>query len=145
MGVQEAAQALTTDIRREVNWFVEPGHKQFVDPVSLSLIALGLMKLFATSAVTAAGAEAGKLAVDYVRDLIVGRRKVEANEVETTLAQASGDLAKLTLADAAAHLGKAQARLADEFADVMPRGRADGLASAISAAATPLLQSAPAG
>jgi hypothetical protein len=138
--VQEATELLVPDVRREADWFAEPGQKQFIDPVSLGLVAMGLIKLFAAAAATAAGTEAGKLAVDYVRDLIAGRAKVAPAEVETEVAAARARLAALSPADAAARLGKAQETIADQCAQVMPRPRAVSFAGRIHAAAAALLQ-----
>lgn len=138
--VQEATQLLVPDVRREADWFAEPGHKQFIDPVSLGLIAMGLIKLFAAAAATAAGTEAGKLAVDYVRDLIAGRAKVSPEEVEAEAAVARSKLAALSPADATARLTQAQATIADQCAQVMPRPRAVSFASRIHDAALALLQ-----
>jgi hypothetical protein len=142
MSVQEAAEVLTPDVRRDVNWFAEPGHRQFVDPVTLSLIAMGLVKLFATAAVTAAGTEAGKLAVDYVRDLIAGREKVQPEELDGDIAAVGAQLAKLSPGEATAKLAQAKASLGEQFAKVMPHDRAASLAERVHAVSAPLLQPA---
>lgn len=138
--LQDAARSLVPDVRREADWFAEPGQKQFIDPVSLGVIAFGLIKLFAAAAATAAGTEAGKLAVDYVRDLIAGRAKAEPNDVEDQVASARAHLSGLSPAAASAQLTHAEEAIADQCAQVMPRPRAVSLAARIRAATSGLLQ-----
>ena len=140
MSIQEAAEALIPDVRRDVNWFAQPGQKQFVDPVSLGVIAMGLVKLFVTAAVTAAGTETGKLAVAYVRNLIAGREKVEVKELDGETVAARALLAKLSPEEAITKLAQAQAILCEQFAQVMPRARAMSLAERVHEASAPLLQ-----
>ncbi len=140
MGVEEAAKALTPALSKEVNWFAEPGQKHFIDPVSLGVIATGLIKVFITAAVTAAGTETGKLIVGYVRDLIAGHAKTDPKAVAAEAASARAELAKLPPEQALARLTAAQAELAAQFAEVMPRARAEGLAASVQGAARPLLQ-----
>jgi hypothetical protein len=140
MSVQEAAATLIPDVRRDVNWFAEPGQKQFIDPISLGVIAMGLVKLFVTAAVTAAGTETAKLAVAYVRNLIAGREKVEPKELDGETATARAQLAKLSPEEAIAKLAQAQAVLCEQFAEVMPRARAMSLAERVHSASVPLLQ-----
>jgi hypothetical protein len=127
-------------VRRDVNWFAEPGQKQFVDPASLLVIATGLLKLFATAAATALGTETGKLAVAYVRDLIAGREKVEPKDLDAAIAAARAQLAKLTAVEVAARLTQVQASLTEQFAEVMPTNRATSLAERVHATSVPLLQ-----
>ena len=140
MSIQEAATTLIPDVRRDVNWFAKPGQKQFVDPISLSAIAMGLIKLFVTAAVTAAGTETGKMAVSYVRSLISGHEKIEVKELDGETAAARAQLAKLSPEEAMSKLAQAQALLCEQFAEVMPRARATNLADRVHAASVPLLQ-----
>ena len=144
MNVQEATAALTPDLRPEVNWFAEPGQKQFVDPISLGVIAMGLIKLFVTAAVTAAGAKTGEAAVEYVRDLIAGRKKLDAKDVDAATAAAREQLAKTPPQEVNAKLLQAQSALGDQFAVVMPRARATTLAERVHAAAALLRPAAAA-
>ena len=140
MDSQSAIDALAPDIRREVNWFAQDEQKHFVDPVSLSAIALAVITAFLTGAAEEGGKAAFAWIVDTVRSRMGGHKPAaEDSDLEAALAAARTRLAALPAAQAAEHLAQLESDLAGQFASVMPQARARALAARVHAVSAELI------
>ena len=132
MDKQSTLDTLVPDIRREVNWFAEGEQKHFVDPVTLSAIAVAVITAFLSGAAEEAGKGAFAWIVETIRGHMGGHKTaVSDGDLEAALLAARTRLATLPPAQAAERLAHLESELADQFASVMPQARAQALAARV--------------
>ncbi|HEX9944037.1 MAG TPA: hypothetical protein VGG03_18655 [Thermoanaerobaculia bacterium] len=136
----QAAQAeLAPDIQREINWFVGPGERHFVDPVTVSVVAGVCLSAFFTALVKGFGDEVGKetgkalgkWVVERVRAITSAREHSDPAQTERDAEMARAKLQRMDRAQVMVVFDQVEYELRGGFTEVMPEQRATKLATRI--------------
>lgn len=139
----QAAQAeLTSDVRREINWFVPPGERHFVNPGTIGTVAAALLGLFFAGVLDGlkdtikeegkkAGKSLGKQIVKRLRAITSNKEEVNQAEVEQDAEAAKAKLQTADQTQATLVFDQVEAELRTALQEVLPESRAGKLATRV--------------
>lgn len=137
--LQDAQAELTADLRREINWFVPPGERHFVDAGTVSAAATVLLGLFFAGLLDGlketvkeggkkAGQSLGKWAVERLRAMVSDKEEADQAQVERDAEAARAAIGGGDQVRADLVFGQVEAELRAALEEVMPEPRAAKLA-----------------
>ncbi|HEY9402019.1 MAG TPA: hypothetical protein VIQ24_04960 [Pyrinomonadaceae bacterium] len=140
--LQVAQAELTADVRREINWFVPPGEKHFVNPGTIGTVAAVLLGMFFSGVLDGlkdtvkeegkkAGKALGKKIATRLRAITSNKEEVNQAEVEQDAEAAKAKLQAANQTQATIVFDQVEAELRMALQEVMPESRAGKLATRV--------------
>jgi hypothetical protein len=133
--LQMAQAELVADVRREINWFVPPGQRHFVDPAAIATAASVLLGVFFAGVAKEMGSEAGKAVGKWIaerlRSVTSGKESADQAEVERDAETAKATLKGVERERATLVFDQVETELRSGLTEVMPEQRAANFATRV--------------